>query len=253
MNPAEYDTMHQVEQAHWWYRGLRSMLDNALRHLDLTGTPTILDAGCGTGANLNFMRQRIPNAHFIAFDLSPAALGFIATAPNITAIQGDANTLPLADESVDVILAADLLGQRNVKVGPVLDHFFRVLKPGGTLLANIPAFEWLRGQHDLAVHVDKRFSPSELATTLSRTGFTEIREHFWNLFMLPPMFIRRLFTRRAPSRPAEPHSDLTLRPAWLNRLLTITVQTEIKLSHHIRQPLGSSLFVIARKPHRHAP
>lgn len=246
MNRAEYDTMQAVEETHWWYRGLRSMLGQALKQLNLRGAPTILDAGCGTGANLRLMRRLVPQAHFIALDLSPTALQFIESDGNITVLSGDANALPLADASVDVIFAGDLLGQRGVVCAATLGHFFRVLKPGGALLINAPAFEWLRGEHDLAVHVDKRFAPGELAALLRQIGFENVNERFWNLGLLAPMLIRRRLSRRS-QRPA-PRSDLTLTPAWLNHALARWLEPETKLAHCLRLPLGSSLFVVAHKP-----
>jgi len=248
MNRAEYDTMHAMEDTHWWYQGLRSMLAHAVRQLDLREGGIILDAGCGTGANLGLMRRLAPRARFIALDISPAALSFIGPAEDVTVLSGDVNALPLADASVDVIFAGDLLGQRGVVVASALDHFFRVLKPGGRLLANIPAFDWLRGGHDLAVHVDKRFAPGELASSLRQAGFADVAERFWNLCVLPAMFARRLISRRRRPDMAEPRSDLMLTPAWLNDVLAWWLERETGLACRVHLPIGSSLFVIARKP-----
>jgi 2-polyprenyl-3-methyl-5-hydroxy-6-metoxy-1,4-benzoquinol methylase len=52
MNPAEYEIMYRVEDALWWYIGLRSMIQDFLTAYAPSQSPHILDAGCGTGAVL---------------------------------------------------------------------------------------------------------------------------------------------------------------------------------------------------------
>lgn len=247
MNPAEYETMHQVESVHWWYHGLRSMLGRALLESPLGNAPVILDVGCGTGANLRFMRERLPQGRFIALDVSPHALRHIELADNVTVFTGDANALPLSDSSVNLIVACDLLGQAGVNVPVTLRQFHRVLKPGGLLLVNAPAFNWLRGEHDRAVHVVKRFTPGELPAVLHQVGFHEVQERFWNFLALAPMVARRVLTRRRALN-SSPRSDLTLTLGWLNPLLSRWLALETKLSWVLRLPSGSSLFVVARKP-----
>src|SRR5215210_6720683 len=58
MERAEYLVMAAVEGDHWWYGGMRaitaSMLDSAYAgRRDLH----VLDAGCGSGGNLRFLRR----------------------------------------------------------------------------------------------------------------------------------------------------------------------------------------------------
>ena len=43
---------------------------------------------------------------------------------------------------------------------PVLATLNRALKPGGALILNLVAFEFLRSPHDLAVHTRERYTRS---------------------------------------------------------------------------------------------
>ena len=67
MERTEYLVMAEVEGYHWWYGGMRaitaSMLASAYAgRRDLQ----ILDAGCGSGGNLRFLRRygSVPHAGF---------------------------------------------------------------------------------------------------------------------------------------------------------------------------------------------
>ena len=76
MNPGEYAVMAQVEARHWWYRGLRDVLERTLGrpHLALPEHPAVLDAGCGTGENLRLLRDLLDPSYLGGFDLSEEAL-----------------------------------------------------------------------------------------------------------------------------------------------------------------------------------
>src|SRR5919202_2178053 len=58
MPPLEYRVMFEIEEDYWWYRGLRALLiDLVERYLPRDRPARILDAGCGTGANLQLLLQ----------------------------------------------------------------------------------------------------------------------------------------------------------------------------------------------------
>lgn len=242
MNRAEYAVMRSVEEGHWWYRGLRSMLRRSFPHSLPGRRPVVLDAGCGTGANLRLLRELAPDGIFIGLDRAGEALEYLEHSGNLLPCRGDANQLPLADESMDVVFAGDLLGQQGVSVEAVCGHFFRVLKPGGWLLVNVPAFAWLKGEHDLAVHVTRRFMRGDLRDELKRIGFEQVRCRFWNGALLPLMLAWRLISRLG--RKSEVHSDLAMPPRTINHALTNWIEWETGWE----LPIGSSIFATARKP-----
>jgi malonyl-CoA O-methyltransferase len=80
---------------------------------------TILDLGTGTGRNLSLLQQRYPQARLIAMDIAPGMLrqaqkryrhdlGLKRWLPGQHRLQvaaGDAEAIPLADNSVDLVFA----------------------------------------------------------------------------------------------------------------------------------------------------
>lgn len=107
-----------------------------LRHLgDVTGLH-LLDIGCGAGENSAFFASR--GAHCVAADVSP---GMVRVALNLAKRRGskiegrviDAAELPFADETFDVVYAANVL--HHVDSEKTLREIHRVLKPGGRACA----------------------------------------------------------------------------------------------------------------------
>ena len=50
-----YEKMAEVEQDHWWYSGRRAIAYRIFQKLQLPPEAKILEAGCGTGGNLNLL------------------------------------------------------------------------------------------------------------------------------------------------------------------------------------------------------
>lgn len=103
--------------------------------------PVVVDLACGTGELLVDLLDNDSEADFTAIDLSPAYLGKAkkkvsaamgAKAP-VKFLQGNAEAIPLADNSVDVLYTVYLFHELPPKVRrTVAAEMARVLKPGGT-------------------------------------------------------------------------------------------------------------------------
>ena len=70
MHPDEYEVMARVEERHWWYRGLRDVVVRCLSRPDLVlpAGARVLDAGCGTGANLKMLDELLHPSYLGGFD-----------------------------------------------------------------------------------------------------------------------------------------------------------------------------------------
>ncbi|MFO7725336.1 MAG: class I SAM-dependent methyltransferase, partial [Oceanipulchritudo sp.] len=56
MEAEVYERMARMETRHWWFRGRRRILRHLLRHFTPPGRSVrILEAGCGTGGNLEML------------------------------------------------------------------------------------------------------------------------------------------------------------------------------------------------------
>jgi len=133
-----------------------------LEHLDgIRFAPhRIIDLGTGTGTLLRHLARRYPRAHVVGVDytlamlreLRPARLRFFRRPWPLCA---DAQQLPLADASVDMIVSSGLLQWCN-SLESVLREWARVLRPGGLLTLATVGPDTLRELREIWESIDSR-------------------------------------------------------------------------------------------------
>jgi len=248
MRPDEYRVMFEIENHYWWYRGLRTLLKSLLKH-NLATAPRdmlILDAGCGTGANLE-MLQKYGRA--IGIDIAPEAIGFCQARgiPKDRLATASVTDLPFACDTFDLAVSFDVICNIPDDVG-AFAQVARVLKPGGYFIVQLPAYQWLWSMHDVAVGHQRRYSARATRAKLAQAGFQIERVLHTNALLLPFVIVQRLLRRRTLERGNVIESDLQMElPRWLNALLSLFYRAEIKLEAHIDSPFGLSVIAIAKK------
>lgn len=247
MQPHEYETMRSVEDTYWWYRVLRRMVAEELA-ARLTSTVAILDAGCGTGGMMTAMRTMHSEWRLTGCDLSPQAVELTKARGFQNVRQGSVDNLPDYESTFDAVVSLDVICSSGVDRDKAVRSFHRVLKPGGSLVLNLPAFECLRGSHDSAVAVEKRFTRAEVESMLADAGFEIEVLHFWNAWLFAPIFIWRQVSRLfVASDATEIVSDLHPLPAVMNDMLATIGNLDARLSRMLRIPFGTSVFCVASK------
>lgn len=239
----EYDRMRAVEDEHWWYRALRSLVARELaRAARGRGPQRLLDVGCGTGRGLARWSEVLGRPSY-GIDLSPDALAHCRARGERLLAQASAGALPFGAAAFDLVVSLDVLCLDGVDEARALAEIHRVLRPGGRLVLNLPAFEALRGEHDRAVRIRHRSTTAEVAALLRSAGFGEVRASYWNTALFPAVWL----TRRLRHGDAEPTSDLALLPRPVNALLAALVQAEGRLLARVAPPFGTSVLSVAVK------
>jgi SAM-dependent methyltransferase len=243
MNLEEYEVMFQVEDHHWWYLGMeqitRGVLDKVVgRDRNLR----VLDAGCGTGAVMGYLKSY---GRVTGFDFAAEALRFCKQRGHDRLAQASVMSLPFADQEFDLIVSFDVICEIGIDDGQALREFARVLKPGGRLLLRLPAFRWMGGQHDIAVHVAHRYNRREIKHRLHRAGLTPEKTSYANMFLFPIVAAKRWSERFRAGRQAG--SDLTIDPGPLNGVLRTILSAEAPLIRSIGLPFGLTVVALAQK------
>ncbi len=237
--------MYQVEDSHWWYQGMASVTRAILnRRNQLNENLRILDAGCGTGAAMTTYLAEYGNVTGI--DLYPQALDFCRKRNASRLARASVLNLPFASASFDLITSFDVLYERAVSSDiTALQEFARILSPSGRVLLRLPAYDWLRGQHDKQVHTGKRYTIPLVKELFKVSGL--ILEHisYANTFLFPIAVIKRISEKIFP--PKESQSDLTLKAGIFNKLLQNILAAEAPLVANTGLPYGLSVVAIGRK------
>src|SRR4051794_38340673 len=148
MEPAEYALMDEAEDRMWWYRALHRRLVNGLAHT----TGRVLDAGCGTGGFLARLAAARPELRLAGVEWDETAARRARLKSGAAIVRGSVNALPFDAASFDAAISADVLCHAAVDPPQALQELHRVLRPGGRLMINMPAYSWLASAHDRQVH-----------------------------------------------------------------------------------------------------
>lgn len=239
MNVDEYAKMREAEDHYWWFVSRRRLALSMLERY-APDARRVLDVGSGTGALLNELNQ---GREAVGLDFSPLAVRFCRERGLDSLVVGDAEHIPFVHGSFDAVVSLDTLEH-------VADHESAVeaisgsLRPGGTLVLNVPAFRWLWGPHDVALMHHRRYTKAEVKDILERHGL-KVEKLSYSVFLLFPLVVLiRLADklRRGPAKVSLPKVSPTSN-LWLVKLQDM----EARWIANGSLPWGSSVVAVARK------
>lgn len=197
---------------------------------DLTGK-RILEVGAGTGRDSDALAAL--GAEVWTLDYSEESLRLMSDhlGGNVRILCGDALSLPVADDTFDIVFHQGLLEHfREPRL--LLAENWRVLKPGGYALVDVPQrFHYYTLLKHMLMFVDKwfagwetEFSVRELQALMAQEGFEIVDTYGRNLY--PPVWyrgVRRVLLRAGVRLPMQPYSFAGIR-AFARSLLPRSVQ-----------------------------
>jgi len=252
MEAAVYREFLELEQTHWWFRGRRaifiSLLDRHVRRDD--GRQRLLmDLGCGVGGMLQPLSAY---GRVIGTDVTLQGLHYCAERkfPLLVACNGPQGCF--RDASLDCVTAFDALEHiRDDELA--LREIFRMLKPGGLLIASGPAYQFLYAQQDRITHHMRRYTLGELCGKARAAGFEIVQASYINFWLfpviLPTVLLLKLWQAVRPRDDSRAGSNVGIRvPVWAHDVLTAVFASEAAVLRHVSVPAGHSLVIVARKP-----
>jgi hypothetical protein len=120
-----------------------------------------------------------------------------------------------------------------------------LLRPGGTLLVSVPAFQFLWSVHDEVLHHVRRYTAGRLRRALVDAGFTVRRLTYTNTLAFPPaLVVRGLLPRLGFARGSG--TDFRRHASWTNRALIAAYRLEAKVLRCVPSlPVGVSVAALA--------
>ena len=242
MERAAYDRMRELQQDHWWFQARRRIIESALEQLGLPGDARILEVGCGPGGNLGVLKRF---GAVEAVEPDPASRAYASEHWDVPVHDGLLpHALPFTKASFDVIAVFDVIEHVDDDAGSV-KALAVLLKPGGHLVATVPAHAWMWSAHDARHHHKRRYAKREFRRLFSDAGLVPVKLSFFNALLFPLIAGVRVAKTALNIHGGE---DDRMPSPTVNRLLGGIMAFE---RHALRRgglPFGVSLLMIARKP-----
>ena len=239
MNPEEYEKMRRLEDHYWWFVARRTLCIELWRRHAPRGL--VLDVGCGTGAVAQELSRE---TDVVGLDFTHLALRHAQGRGLTRLIQADGAKLPVRDASVAGVVALDIFEHIEDDTAAFAEAA-RVLQPGGVLVLSVPAYKWLWGPHDVALHHFRRHTRRSVRRQLVAAGLEPVLVSYSVFWLFPLALAERLVGkfRRGPARASLPPV-----PGGLNRALVALMAAEGRALRTVRWPWGSSVVAVARRP-----
>lgn len=185
MQSAQFQLHAQIEEHHWWFVARRQILTDVIHAVLPPSSPraTILDVGCGTGANLAGLADAY---ECVGIDTSDDAIRLAKSRfPGVQFIRGLAprDLGPVMDRA-GLILLSDVL-EHVPDDFELFSELLAAARPGAYFLVTVPANLALWSEHDRAFGHYRRYSSARL-------------EHLWQGLPVRPVFVSYFNARLYP-------------------------------------------------------
>jgi SAM-dependent methyltransferase len=234
----------RIEKNHWWFAGRRSIVLRVINtFVELKPEAKILDAGCGTGGNLEFLSKL---GNVVGLEPNKQAIKFAQKKSIARVLQGELpGFLPFPQKEFDLVVVLDVLEHIDDDESALM-ALVPLLKPNGHLIITVPAFPFLWSSHDLMHHHRRRYFLSEVENKFRRSGLEILYASYFNTWLFPVIALVRLVKARLKF--LEKSSDLRLPPKPINSLLSVLFSSEKHFIGRVRLPFGVSIVACGRRP-----
>jgi SAM-dependent methyltransferase len=237
-----YQRLDQLEGKHWWFCARRKILNSVILKFAPKNTQLrVLEAGCGTGGNLQ-MLSKFGNLQ--AFEMDEEARDIAKTKLAIDVKEGMLpDNAPHAPHSFDLVVAFDVLEHVEQDVES-LATLRNQLVPGGRLIMTVPAMPWLWSNHDASHHHFRRYTSKQLKEKLLKAGLEPVRVSYFNTLLFPAIaglrLVRKIFGIQEAADDQMPSSRM-------NAILKSIFGFESNFIGSIPMPFGVSLLAVAQR------
>lgn len=246
-----YHELYRVEQDHWWFRARREIVWSLIgRYADggVNRRLRICELGCGTGGNLAAVADR---HDVVGVECSREALAFARQRLGDRVMQGSLpDEVALPDSSFDVVLLTDVLEHIEDDARSAATAL-RLLRPGGIVVATVPAYQWLYSPRDKAHHHFRRYSKGRFRALWAVVDCRTVLVSHYNTLLFAPAAAARLASKlRSPGASA---GDLVVPPRVFNNFFARLMGSERNLLARMPMPFGLSLVAVVQKHSRVQP
>ncbi len=225
MQSAQFELHARIEQRHWWFvarrRIMRTLIEKIARP---NGETTIVDVGCGTGANLAALAD---GYRCVGIDTSSEAIELAARRfPEIQFLCGMApDDLGEIVEAARVFLLMDVLEHVSDDF-ELLSSLLAAASPGSQFLITVPAHVALWSPHDEAFGHYRRYDRARLEAVWKGLPVSVKLCSYYNARLYPAVRSVRAINRWLRRSSGAEGTDFQLPAAPINDFLLRTFAGE---------------------------
>lgn len=236
---------------HYMNVASRANAIRALRtHVDRPD-PALMDIGCSSGFMLKDLQAAFPASAVLGSDYVRGPLDSLARSnPEIPLMQFDLTQCPLPAESLDGITLLNVL-EHVQDDASALKHVFRILKPGGIAVIEVPAGPQLFDVYDKYLMHFRRYRMSELLLMVRSAGFEILERSHLGFFIYPAFAAVKKRNRRylaadvSEQRKIVASNNNQATDSWVIHSI---MRAESVVRRYISLPVGIRCVVTARRP-----
>ena len=204
--------------------------------LPTKGTKRLLDFGCGNGLFLRYLKTK---------HLSLLLKGYDPYIPPDSSIHSYSCLKDIPTSYFDLVTACDVI-EHIEDDQSAITSICKVIKPQGTLVVTVPAFQYLYSAYDTAVGHYRRYDAQSLRDLLEQSGFTILKSTYFFASLVPVAIFRKYWLKL--KRFCGSQSNKMRIPADQFGIFRAISQFDFRLMQitNFRCPLGFFLIVSAR-------
>ena len=207
----------------------------------------IMEIGCSSGFLIRDLVKLFPEAVILGGDVVKEPLFRLAKSlPGIPLLRFDLLQCPLPDKSVDVLVMLNVLEHIEDDV-KALQKAYNLLKPGGSLVVEVPAGPRLYDLYDEELQHFRRYSASELHEKLTKAGFNVCRKSHLGFFLFPAFAAIKLLNKYTPARKKKATVRTQASGTSESWLVKVAMDIESKYFSDIQMPFGIRVLAVAVK------
>lgn len=219
----------------------------SIRELNLKPRSRVLEIGCSSGFLLRGLVSEFKEFIIVGADVVKEPLYKLAAeGMGVPLLRFDLLKCPLPEASFDVVVMLNVLEH----IGPdteALEKLWRLLKPGGFLILEVPAGEDLYDPYDSQLCHFRRYSIRGLSTKLQRAGFEIKRKSHLGFFIFPLFALVKLKNRFFGVRQQDKVVEEQAQRTSGSKLLRWSLELETKM-RRFNLPFGIRALIVARRP-----